>query len=422
MKSRKKGLNPLVIIGALFFIFGFVTWVSSVLIPYLQIACELNNFQAYLVAFAFYISYFVMAIPSSALLKVTGFKNGMSLGLLLVAAGSLIFIPAAIYRTYSIFLLGLFVQGAGLAALQTAANPYVTILGPVESGAKRMSIMGICNGIAGIIAPAILGAIILNDADTFTKQLKYMPPVDKGLALDTLAQKVIFPYTIITLILIALAVVIYRSDLPEINEAPGEEDSSGTPILFSKKNVFHFPHLLIGVFTLFLYVGVEVIAGNTIITYGTYQGISLSTAKFFTSFTLIGMLAGYLIGIICIPKYFSQKMALRYSAAFGIIFALLALSTHGYVSVMFIALLGLANSLMYPSIWPLAIRGLGKFTRAGSSFLVMAISGGALLPLLYGWLADHANAQQAYWMVIPCYLMIGYYAIAGHKIGRNPVT
>jgi len=422
MNSHRKGLNPLVIIGALFFIFGFVTWVSSVLIPYLQIACELNNFQAYLVAFAFYISYFVMAIPSSALLKITGFKNGMSLGLLLVAVGSLIFIPAAIYRTYGIFLLGLFVQGAGLAALQTAANPYVTILGPVESGARRMSIMGICNGIAGIIAPAILGAIILNDADTFTKQLKYMAPIDKELALDTLAQKVIFPYTIITLILIALAVVIYRSDLPEINEAPGEEDNSRTLILSSKKSVFHFPHLLIGVFTLFLYVGVEVIAGNTIITYGTYQGISLSTAKFFTSFTLIGMLAGYLIGIICIPKYFSQKMALRYSAAFGIIFALLALSTHGYVSVMFVALLGLANSLMYPSIWPLAIGGLGKFTRVGSSFLVMAISGGALLPLLYGWLADHANAQQAYWMVIPCYLMIGYYAIEGHKIGRKPVT
>ena len=170
MKYSQKGLNPLVIIGALFFIFGFVTWVSSVLIPYLQIACELNNFQAYLVAFAFYISYFVMAVPAAALLKITGFKNGMSFGLLLVAVGSIIFIPAAIYRTYSIFLLGLFVQGAGLAALQTAANPYVTILGPEESAAKRMSIMGICNGVAGIIAPAILGAIILNNADGITDQ------------------------------------------------------------------------------------------------------------------------------------------------------------------------------------------------------------------------------------------------------------
>ena len=419
MRNNKKGLNPLVIIGALFFIFGFVTWVSSVLIPYLQIACELNNFQAYLVAFAFYISYFVMAVPSGALLKITGYKKGMSFGLLLVAIGSLIFIPAAIYRTYSIFLLGLFVQGAGLAVLQTAANPYVTILGPEESAAKRMSIMGICNGIAGIVAPAILGAIILNNADTIAEQLKHMTTVDKNLALNALAQKVIFPYSIITFILILLAAVIYRSNLPEINEAPEETDASGAIVPSSKTSVFNFPHLLIGVFTLFLYVGVEVIAGNTIIGYGTYQGISLTTAKFFTSFTLTGMLAGYLVGIICIPKYFSQKMALRYSAAFGIIFALLALFTHGYISVMFVALLGLANSLMYPSIWPLAIGGLGKFTKMGSSFLVMAISGGALLPLLYGWLADHINAQQAYWIVIPCYAMIGYYAIAGHKVGRK---
>ncbi|MGH2648890.1 MAG: sugar MFS transporter [Ginsengibacter sp.] len=412
-------MNPLVIIGSLFFIFGFVTWVSSVLIPYLQIACELNNFQAYLVAFAFYISYFVMAIPAAGILKITGYKNGMSVGLLLVAAGSLVFIPAAIYRTYIIFLLGLFVQGAGLAVLQTAANPYVTILGPEESAARRMSIMGICNGIAGIIAPAILGAIILNNADVLTEQLKHLTGVDKKEILDMLAGKVIFPYCIIAVVLVALAVIIYRSALPEINETPEEKDISGAQTLPSKSSVFKFPHLLIGVFTLFLYVGVEVIAGNTIIGYGTYEGIPLSTAKFFTSFTLIGMLAGYLVGIICIPKYFSQKTALKYSAAFGIFFALMALCTHGFISVMFVALLGLSNSLMYPSIWPLAIGGLGKFTKIGSSFLVMAISGGALLPLLYGWLADHFNAQQAYWMVIPCYLMIGYYAISGHRVGRK---
>jgi glucose/galactose transporter len=423
MKLRKQGLNPLVIIGSLFFIFGFVTWLCSVLIPYLQISCQLNNFQSYLVAFAFYISYFVMAIPSGRVLKITGYKNGISLGLLLMAVGSLIFIPAAIYRTYSIFLIGLFVQGAGMAVLQTAANPYVTILGPEESAAKRMSIMGICNGIAGIIAPAILGVIILNNADTITSGLKSMNPIDKITALNALAQKVIFPYIIITIILIALAILIYRSTLPEIDE-PSEEDEEDNVGYFkksSKTSISQFPHLLIGVFTLFLYVGVEVIAGNTIIQYGTYQNIPISTAKFFTSFTLTAMLAGYLVGIVCIPKYFSQKSALKYSAVIGIIFILLALFTHGLISVMFIALLGLSNSLMYPSIWPLAIGGLGKFTKVGSSLLVMAISGGALLPLLYGWLADQVNAQQAYWIVVPCYLMIGYYAVWGHKIGRKKI-
>lgn len=417
VKLQKEETRPLIIIGSLFFIFGFVTWLSSVLIPYLQIACELNNFQAYLVAFAFYISYFVMAVPSGKVLKITGYKDGMSLGLLLVAIGSLIFIPAALYRTYSIFLLGLFVQGAGMAVLQTAANPYVTILGPEESAAKRMSIMGICNGIAGIIAPAILGMVILNNADALTESLKHMSAVEKTASLNALARKVIFPYIIITATLVLLALLIYRSDLPEIDEP--QEDNVDLSEKTSKTSIFQFPHLLIGVFTLFLYVGVEVIAGNTIIQYGTHQSIPLSTAKFFTSFTLTAMLVGYLVGIVCIPKYFSQKTALKYSAIFGIIFVLLALGTQGWVSVMFIALLGLSNSLMYPSIWPLAIGGLGKFTKIGSSLLVMAISGGALLPLLYGWLADHINAQQAYWMVIPCYAMIGYYAVWGHNVGRK---
>lgn len=415
-------VKPLVIIGALFFIFGFVTWLSSVLIPYLQIACELNNFQSYLVAFAFYISYFVMAVPSAWLLKITGFKKGMSVGLLLVAGGSLLFVPAAKYREYLIFLIGLFVQGAGLAVLQTASNPYVTILGPNESAARRMSIMGICNGIAGIIAPALLGAVILNNADEITAQLLHLPEIEKVALLDALAQKVILPYLAITFLLVLLALMIYRSGLPEINEEPEEQLTTDTQTLPDKSNVFQFPHLLFGVLTLFVYTGVEVIAGNTIISYGVDQGISLSTAKFFTSLTLIGMLLGYFIGIVCIPNYISQRKALQLSAGLGIIFGLSALFTKGMVSVGFIALLGLANSLVWPSVWPLALAGLGKFTKIGSSLLVMAISGAALIPLLYGWLADVVSPQQAYWVVIPCYLLIGWYAFFGYRSGSNLPT
>lgn len=413
----KAGLSPLAIIGSLFFIFGFVTWLSSVLIPYLQIACELNNFQSYLVAFAFYISYFVMAIPSAWVLKITGYKRGMSCGLIGVAAGSIIFIPAAFHREYSIFLLGLFVQGAGLAVLQTASNPYVTILGDVESAAKRMSIMGICNGVAGIIAPAILGAVILNNADALTESIQHMDEAAKTAALNHLAQKVMLPYLIITIILVLLAIVIDRSGLPEIDEP--EEEVADVPDQVAKTSVFHFPYLMLGVFTLFVYVGVEVIAGNTIISYGTYLGIKMSAAKFFTSFTLISMLVGYLLGIILIPKYISQQNALKYAALMGIAFALGAIFSSGLVSVLFVALLGLANSVMFPAIWPLSISGLGRFTKIGSSLLVMAISGGAVLPLIYGWLSDRFNAQQAYWLVVPCYLIIGWFAIKGYKIGRG---
>lgn len=410
----KGSSKPILIIGALFFVFGFVTWLGSVLIPYLKIACQLNNLESYLVAFSFYISYLIMAIPSAWVLKFTGFKNGISLGLLLMALGTLIFVPAALVREYSVFLLGLFVQGAGLAILQTASNPYVTILGLRESAAKRISIMGISNGIAGIIAPIILGSIILDNTDEIQSRLLSMTSLQQTIELDALAHRVIIPYLIMAFILVVLSVFTYFSGLPEIDTDHENEEVAAANI--NKHSIFQFPHLLIGVFTLFLYVGVEVIAGDTIISYGSSQGIALSTAKYFTSATLSAMLLGYLIGIICIPNYFSQELALKVASILGIVFAVCAIFSQGYTSVLFIALLGLSNSLMWPSIWPLAIADLGRFTKIGSSLLIMAIGGGAVLPLAYGHLTDIINPQDAYWIVVPCYLMIWYFAVYGHKI------
>jgi FHS family L-fucose permease-like MFS transporter len=413
---KKGGIPPILIIGALFFIFGFVTWLNSVLIPYLKLACELNNFESYLVAFAFYISYLVMAIPSAWVLKATGFKKGMALGLVVMGLGALIFIPAALSRTYTLFLLGLFVQGTGLALLQTASNPYITILGPPESAAKRISIMGIFNKVAGVIAPIVLGAIALKDADGLQLRLKTMSLAQKATELNELASRVILPYIVIIIVLLILAVLIYFSSLPEIDA--DKEDETVSAATAGKTSVFQFPHLLLGVLALFLYVGVEVMAGDTVISYGSYQGIPLKTAKFFTSFTLIGMVAGYIIGIICIPKYISQEKAMKWFSALGVVLTLIALFTTGYVSVMFIAFLGLANSLVWPAIWPLALAGLGRFTKIASSLLIMGIAGGALIPLAYGALADQLNAQQAYWIMVPCYVFIFYYATAGYKIRK----
>ena len=407
--------RPIFIIGILFFVFGFVTWLGSVLIPYLRIACQLNNFASYLVAFSFYISYMVMAIPAASVLKLTGYKKGMSLGLFIMAVGSSIFIPAAFMRTYPLFLTGLFVQGTGLAILQTAANPYITILGPLESAARRISIMGICNGIAGVIAPLILGAVILKDADGIKASIADMPAVQKMEILNNLSHRVIFPYAIMAIVLVLLASLVLFSGLPELDA--DAEDEAVASANIDKTSIFQFSHLLLGVLTLFLYVGVEVIAGDTIINYGSSQGIPLSSAKFFTSCTLSLMLAGYAIGIIVIPKYISQVKVLKLSAVMGLIFVAMALLTSGYVSVACIALLGFANSLVWPSIWPLAINGLGRFTKIGSSLLIVAIGGGALLPLLYGWLADVFSPHHAYWIVVPCYLCIWYYAKAGHKVG-----
>jgi FHS family L-fucose permease-like MFS transporter len=408
-------LNPIYIIGALFFVFGFITWLNSVLIPYLKIACELNNLEAFFVAFAFYIAYLVMALPSTWLLNKMGFKNGMAAGLVIIGIGALIFIPAALTRYYLLFLLGLFVQGAGLAVLQSASNPYITILGPIESAAKRISIMGIFNKVAGAMAPIILGAITLKDADQLKLRLLKMSAGDKQAELATLAHKVILPYVVIIVVLVILAIAVYFSTLPEIDT--DKEDTSEGAISTHKKSIFEFPHLLLGVLAIFLYVGVEVLAGDSVILYGSSIGIPLSTAKFFATCTFSGMLLGYIVGIICIPRYFSQRSALKACSIIGVIFALTAIFTHGYISVLFIAFLGIANSLMWPALWPLAINGLGKFTKAGSSLLIMGVAGGGVFSILYGFLSDRFNNQQAYWILIPCYLFIGYYATRGYKKG-----
>ena len=420
--NKKSALPPIFIIGALFFIFGFVTWLNSVLIPYLQIACELTNFESYLVATAFYVAYFVMALPSSRILKLFGFKKGMSVGLFVMAIGAAVFIPAALTRTYSLFLLGLFVQGTGLTLLQTASNPYVTIIGPLESAAKRISIMGICNKVAGIIAPIILGAIALKNADSLKQNLVTMDSAQKAIELNALASRVIVPYVFIIIILLILAILVYYSGLPEVDT--DKEDESVAVANTGKNSIVQFPHLILGAITIFVYVGAEVVAGDTIISYGASQGIAFSTAKFFTSFTLGAMILGYIIGIICIPKYFSQALALRVSAVLGVIFSLGAVFTHGYFSVLFVALLGLANALMWPAIWPLALEGLGRFTKVGSSLLIMGIVGGALIPPFYGWLVDklnamHVSTSRAYLILIPCYLFILYYAVWGHLVGRT---
>lgn len=410
--SKKQFILSISIIGLLFFIFGFVTWLNGILIPYLKIACELTNFQALFVAFAFYISYTIMALPSSWILKKTGFKNGMMVGLIVMALGTLLFVPAAQTRIYSIFLLGLFIQGTGLAILQTASNPYITIIGPHESAAQRISIMGICNKVAGALAPLILAYFILNDGDEFVAKLEGLENISRTLALDELAARVILPYVIMTIVLVVLGLMIKISPLPEIEKESEEEQDDALQI---KSNVFQFPNLVLGVIALFLYVGAEVIAGDTIIRYGISLDIPISTAKLFTSFTLASMVLGYIIGILLIPKFISQQKALEISAILGILFSIAAIYSPPLLSVTFIALLGLANALVWPAIWPLAIHGLGKFIKTGSAMLIMAIAGGAIMPLIWGKLSDLYNTQIAYWILVPCYLIIFMYANKWHK-------
>ncbi|GGM89245.1 glucose/galactose MFS transporter [Dyadobacter beijingensis] len=404
MSKKNSYLGPLFIIGILFFVMGFVTWVNGTLITFFKKAFSLDNTSSYLVTFAFFISYTVMAIPCSIVLKKTGFKNGMSLALLVMGIGTLIFIPAAEMASYPLFLVGLFTIGIGLTVLQTASNPYATILGPRESAAQRISIMGIANKTAGIFSQIIFGKLLLAGASS----------ADPKSELD----KVAMPYLVLTVVLVALAIIIRMSKgLVEVSE----EEDDDTPIAaqqvaVQKTSVLQFPNLVLGVLALFCYVGAEVIAGDTIISYGVSLGFPEEEARLFGTYTLYGMMFGYVLGIVLIPKYVSQQAYLKFSAILGLIVTVIAINSTGFTSVICIAILGFANAVIWPALWPLALSGLGKFTKIASALLVMGISGGAVLPLVYGSIADSiGSTQKAYWILVPLYIYMLYFGLVGHK-------
>ena len=434
MQSKSKSnLVPIAIIGGLFFIFGFVTWINGALIPFMKTINELTDGQSYLVASASYISFVLMALPASYLLNKIGYRKGMSLGLIIMGIGALVFIPAAEARTYWVFLLAIFIQGIGMTILQTAANPYITILGPIESGAKRIAIMGIANKTAGALGSLIFGALLLSGIDEVKEKLSTVSIEEKSMLLDTMADSVFVPYLVMAVILFLLGFLIRKAPLPNVVAAEATERKDNGS---AKTSIFQFPHLWLGVLALFVYVGAEVIAGDTIIAYGISIGFTGEEAKFFTTYTLMAMVATYALGVFLIPKYIKQKTALIASAILGIIFSICILNTTGFASILFVAALGIANALVWPAIWPLTLEGLGKFTKTASALLIMAISGGAIIPPLYGRMVDSnthelitggmqqadaiaAASTSSYWILIPCYTMILLFAIWGHKIGKK---
>lgn len=431
--TQNKTFIPILIIAGLFFIFGFVTWINGALIPFMKTINELTDAQSYLVASASYISFVFMALPASFIINKIGYKKGMSLGLIIMAIGALLFIPAANARTYWMFLTAIFIQGAGMTLLQTASNPYITILGPIESAAKRIAIMGIANKVAGALGSVIFGAILLSGIDDIKDKLTLVDASEKASLLNTMADSVVSPYIVMAVILFLLGILIRKAPLPNVEAEPIEVSESGTK---TKSNIFQFPHLWLGVLALFVYVGVEVIAGDTIIAYGISLDIPVEQAKFFTLFTLMAMVATYALGVFLIPKYINQSFALKSSAILGIILSFCIVFTSGFTSVLFVAALGIANALVWPAIWPLALTGLGQFTKTASALLIMAISGGAIIPPIYGAIVDNKKEQLitaganevgaiadaasfGYWILLPCYLIIFYYAFHGHKLGLD---
>ena len=425
--DKKTSVISIAIVGFMFFIFGFVSWVNAILIPYFKLSLELTNFQSYLVAFAFYIAYFVMSVPSSVILEKFGFKKGMMFGFFVMALGAFLFVPAALTRTYGVFLLGLFSIGTGLAILQTAANPYITIVGPIDRAAQRMSIMGVCNKLAGILAPLIFAAVILKvtDNELFTALKEgTLTDYDRNIALESLIRRVIVPYSILGTLLFLAGLLIFYSPLPEINttQVNKEEEGDGHA---GKTSILQFPHLILGAFAIFFHVGSQIIAIDTIIGYAQSMGLTLLEAKTFPSYTLGATMIGYIIGIITIPRFINQRNALLTVTILGTVLSAAVLLAKGEVvflghrvdiSIWFLVTLGLANSLIYANIWPLAIKGLGRFTKLGSSLLVMGLCGNAITPLIYGHLADIRNVHNAYIILLPCYLYLVFFAAYGYKI------
>ena len=426
-RTGMQSLMPILTIGLLFFIFGFVTWLNGALIPFLQMVCELSEMEALFIAFCFYVAYVVMALPMAKILEVTGYKKGMSLGLAMIAIGCLLFVPAALSKTFAVFLIAQFVVGSGLTILQTASNPFIVHLGSQDSAAARIAFMGLLNKFAGVLAPLLFTALVLgNFSDVSQVSLAQLPEAERAAQLNEMSSQLIQPYIGMAIALGILALGLMRVNLPDIQfESDDSNDST------QASGVLQFPHLVLGAITLFCYVGVEVIAGDTIGLYGSSLGVANATSL--TSFTMTAMVIGYFLGLFCIPRLISQSNAMLLSGVLGLVFTVGIMlgsdQSHSISSflwgwtgiqtlpdtVALIALLGLANAMVWPTVWPLALADLGKFTPKGSAILIMGIAGGAILPLVYGGLSDTLDAQSAYAVMLPCYAFICYYALGGHK-------
>ncbi len=423
--SKNSSVVPMAIVAVLFFILGFATWLNGSLMPYLSQILQLTPFQGSLILFSFYIAVTFTALPSAVLIKKVGYKNGMALGMGCMMLAGLMFIPAAMSQFFPLFLLAQLVMGAGQTLLQTAVNPYVVRLGPEESAAVRISIMGILNKGAGVISPMVFTALILsNFTGTVGTELSQQQ-------VDDMANGLILPYLGMAIFIGLLAFAVKKSPLPELINDEVEAINDKSEI----RETLSHPNLVLGAIAIFLYVAVEVIAGDTIGTFALSLGVE--NYGVMTSYTMMFMVFGYILGILLIPKFISQQAALTASAVLGIVITLciLFIDAQSFVianailvplgganlpdALLLIAFLGLANAIVWPAVFPLALSGLGKLTSTGSALLVMGIAGGAFGPVLWGLLSGFTSLQTGYSVLLPCYLFILFYAVKGHKMKKQ---
>lgn len=387
---------PLAFVGMMFFSLGFALGINSFLIPVLKENLSLPGGVAYLLLAATFVPFLLFGYPAAKTIAAIGYKRTMALSFLIFAAAFVLFVFSARTESFGLFLLASFVSGAANAYLQASVNPYVTILGPLESAAKRISIMGICNKLAWPVAPLFFALIVTNPEQVQISDL-YLP------------------FYIIIAVFLLLGMVSLLAPLPEV-KAAGEDEADKTecPYTAGKRSIWQFPHLVLGALTLFIYVGVETLSLSTAVDYA--KALGLSNPDLYAWIPSIGMVVGYLCGIILIPKYMSQDMAMRICAWIGVAGSLAIVLLPAEISIWAIFPMALGCSLMWPALWPLAMADLGKFTKAGSGLLTMAIAGGAVIPTLFGFLQEASGVQTAYWLALPCFVFILYYGVAGYKI------
>jgi len=425
-KENQSTLLPMILAGSMFFILGCITWLNGAITPFLQQMLTLSPIQASFIISSFYIAVTIAGIPSAMLIKRVGYKNGMAIGCAVMASSALLYIPAAKLQMIEIFLFAQLLIGVGQTILQTAVNPYVVKMGSEDSAAVRVCIMGLLNKFAGVIVPIIFAmvtvAAVAGEGVALTQEQK-----------DVMANSLVLPYIAVSALIFVFAAFAKFSSLPDL---VFEDENSNTSAKGEVREALKHPHLVLGVIGIALYVAVEVIAADTIGSYALAIGVA--DYSMMTSYTMACMLIGYAIGIALIPKYMSQQNALVMSGIAGIItVAAVVLGSNDSFAIsslilvpfggpqlpdplVCIALLGFANAMVWPAIWPLALRGLGRLTGTASGLLIMGIAGGALGPLLIG-LGNAAGlgAQGAYALMIPSYLFIIFYALKGHKLRKK---
>ncbi|MBO3271002.1 sugar MFS transporter [Hymenobacter defluvii] len=442
---------PMAAMTALFFLFGAVTNFNDVLMPYLKDVCQLTDFESTAVQSAFFGAYFLMSLPAGRILEKVGYKRGIVLGLLIMACGALLFIPAANTQAFGLFLAGLAALGAGVTLLQVAANPYVAVLGPARQAASRVSIVGVANNLGGTLSPLVGGLLLFGGSAVLKARLAALPTAQR-LAEESALVKT--PYLGLAIFLAVLAGVFFLLKLPEIDSIPVDETEAVAAPVAGRRSALDFRHLVLGIGAIFLYVGVEVGLGSFLIRYGEAQGITqlssftqqlvrglsaatswaaalfgqapdpIDTTAGFTKAVGAVLVASYWFGsmvgrIVGIPllRRFNDRFLLVGVCTMGVGLVLASVLMAGETALWLIVLCGLMNSIIWPVIFPLAIKGLGAFTKQGSSYLIMAIVGGAIIPPLMGFIATNGGGLRIAF-IIPalCYAYLLFYAVSGYRV------